>query len=276
MNLEVIKKLETTLQKKLIEPELGFCPHFDMSAFKKNLESVFKTSPISITSTPLHTYKTSSNAKQKDVHTHSFCCDPIDGHLFIVMKKNQFSKLIEFILGDNKAWFPKTVESGFIDYIIVKTINALHDQNMLEGVHIKQTEQPVKPENIKSKVQVKLDFGFTTIEAECLIDTALYTNWRSHWRQKPVISLNDELTDQINVEVTSNIGHIEISPDVFKNVKPGDWIALKNTSLNLNGPTQTKLLHNGKHIGQGTLNDTSLEINQVSIPELNKVIDLTS
>ena len=276
MNSEVIKELETTLQKKIIEPDLGFCPPFNVSSFEKNLESVFKTAPITVTTTPLQTYKTSSNAKQKDVYIHSYCCEPLEGYLFIVMKKKQFSKLIEFILGDNKAWFPKSIESGFIDFIIIKTINALHDQSMLEGVHIKQTEQAVKPENIKSKLQVKLDFGFTSIDVECLIDTSLYSSWRNHWRQKPVITLNDKLTDQINIEVTSNIGHIEISPEILSQIKPGDWISLQHTSLNQNGPTHTKLLNNGKHVGQGTLSDTSLEIDQLTIPEVTKVIDLTS
>lgn len=224
-------RITKTILPELFEldasPLLPSPTRFSWEGLGSELAKILKVQKIEIQSdTPEFIQKTTFEYPH---FTLAFHVGTIPDPVYVLIGKEEVENLARYLLGmKEKGFFEEGYLEGFKDFLVGMAIHTLEKQLHLDGWVLKASDVsemsggPYLEYGVKAIIDEKVFLDLIIALPKNFLE-----EWRSHYAQKGYQSIYQEAVQSlIELLLTLEIGSVNLHQEVFKDLKPGDFICL--------------------------------------------------
>ncbi len=281
---EWIKKIDAALASLSESPEfLG--PQFPLEEVQKALRDLFGK-PSLVLSTQVKGW-THSSAAFEGLPTPraslSLVFTPLSSPLYFVMSEQDLKFIMSALLGGDDASAPFLSSSemkGFYTYLGLEVLSVLDKIQFVSGLSPRLEEAPKSLESVLANtecfvVDVSCKLAQGTFAGRILIPARFKKEWKEHFAKLPPPPLTKEQKEKIPVEVAFEAGNGRLTLAEWKGVKPGDFVVLEKSTIEIPGKKGRVILTlGGEPIFRGKLTGDGIKLLEYPLyEEVNASMD---
>lgn len=225
-----IKTVEESLLA-LDEKPLLRAPHpFLWEEFSKALSTELGVNSLQITAekTQWESQDDILSGVGENPHLLSVIVSPLSEVVYWAMDEEDLSKLTSLFLMKEKSTHSLSssiLQEGFYRFLLLQVLSCLNDKEPIKDFSLKISDQETLPAVDCLCTDVKISQGDEHLFGKLILTPDFRSAWNEHFASSKATP-NPSLLSHMEVSLSLEIGHTELSQEEFHEISPGDFVLL--------------------------------------------------
>lgn len=208
----------------------GFYP-LNINELSKHLSDIFSLKNFSI-SIGTQEWKQKDEIEAgflKKPKAISLLLSPLPRPVFLLIDQEDEKKFTNWAIPTN-GFESKKLQSGFFQFIFLKTLESLEEANFFPELNPKITEKPLPEKGFC--IDLTLKKGNSSITTRLVLSDPFRKDWNQHFVTRYPLGFSEELAEKTELFLSFKLGSVLLNEKEIGRVGKGDFILLDSIHFN--------------------------------------------